>query len=276
MFRFGLEVVVSDFRTQSAVNATCPAALRSLYLNLLKKSLTNTLFDFEPNVDDDEFRFVRDRAEHYVKGGAVSMLPLARLDNIEDCISDILEKGVPGDLIETGVWRGGATIFMRAVLKAHGVTDRSVWVADSFEGLPVPDAEKYPLEAKVQQGPVLQKAYNNLAVGLEEVQRNFQAYGMMDGQVRFLKGWFRDTLPLAPIPALSILRLDGDFYESTMDALVHLYDHLSVGGYAIVDDYGEDSWTYCRKAIDEFRRERGIDEPLLQVDSKCFYWKRAR
>ena len=81
---------------QPATNAASPAALRSLYLNLLKRFLTNTLFDLEPDIDDDEFRFVRDRAEHYVKGAALSMLPLARLDNIENCIADVLERGVPG------------------------------------------------------------------------------------------------------------------------------------------------------------------------------------
>lgn len=255
--------------------AATPVALRSLYLDLLKRSLTNTLFDAEPDIDDDEFRFVLARANHYVKGAALSMLPLARMDNIADCIADVLEHDVPGDLIETGVWRGGAAIFMRGVLKAHGVTDRSVWAADSFEGLPTPNAEEFPLEAKAQQGPVLQKAYNNLAVSLEEVQRNFQAYGLLDDQVHFLKGWFKDSLPSAPIAALSILRLDGDFYESTRDSLGNLYHRVSVGGYVIVDDYGEDSWTYCRRAVDEFRREHDIREPLVPVDSKCFYWKKT-
>src|SRR5450432_1013418 len=259
--------------TEKAANSEVP---RSLYLSLLKRSLTNTLFEAEPDPDEDEFRFVRERANHYVKGAALSMLPLVRLDNIESCIVDVLENGVPGDLIETGVWRGGATIFMRAVLKAYGVTDRAVWAADSFEGLPTPDAEKFPLEAKVQLGPVMQKAYNNLMVSLEEVNRNFQAYALLDDQVHFLKGWFKDTLPTAPIRTLALLRLDGDFYESTRDSLVSLYDRVSVGGYVIVDDYGEESWTYCRRAVDEFREERGIVEPLFKVDSKCTYWKRVR
>ena len=194
---------MTETNTQSASNAANPAVSRSLYLNLLKRSLTNTLFDLEPDIDDDEFRFVRDRANHYVKGAAISMLPLGRLDNIENCVVDVLENGVPGDLIETGIWRGGATIFMRAILKAYGVTDRSVWAADSFEGLPTPDAEKFPLEAKVQQGPVIQKAYNNLAVSLEEVRRNFQAYEMLDDQVHFLKAGLRIRFPprrFAPLP----------------------------------------------------------------------------
>jgi hypothetical protein len=255
------------------VNQDTPA---NLYLDLLKRSLTNTIFDVEPDIDDDEFRFTMQRVSHYVDSYAVSMIPLARFDNIQKCVVNILSSGIPGDLIEAGVWRGGATIFMRGVLKALGVTDRLVWAADSFEGLPTPDAERFPLEAKAQAGPVMQKSYHNLAVGVEEVRRNFTAYGLMDDQVRFLKGWFKDTLPTAPIDALSLMRLDGDFYESTRDGLNFLFDRLSVGGYVIVDDYGEDSWTYCRRAVDEFRAERSIEDPMIAVDSKCFYWQRTR
>jgi hypothetical protein len=247
-----------------------------MYLDLLKRSLTNTIFQDEPDTNDDEFRFVMQFAAHYMNSYAVSMITLARFDNIKNCIENIIRNNVPGDLIETGVWRGGASIFMRAVLKAYGVTDRLVWAADSFEGLPKPDPDRFPLEAKVQSGPVVQKLYRNLAAGLDEVKRNFAAYGLLDDQVRFLKGWFKDTLPTAPIRALSLMRLDGDFYESTKDGLNYLYDRLSMGGYVILDDYGEDSWTYCRRAVDEFRSERHIEAPLIAVDSKCFYWQRTQ
>ena len=246
-----------------------------LYLNLLKRSLSNTIFHSEPIIDDDQFRFVIESVQHYVNSDAVSMITLARFDNIKDCIVSILQDRIPGDFIETGVWRGGAAIFMRGALKAYGVTDRLVWAADSFEGLPEPDAELFPLEAKVQAGPVIQKAYHNLAVSLEEVKRNFAAYELLDNQVKFLKGWFCDTLPHAPIDTLSLIRLDGDFYQSTMDSLTGLYDRLAVGGYVIIDDYGEDAWTYCRKAVDEFRAERQIDDPLIVVDSSCVCWRRS-
>ncbi len=202
------------------------------------------------------------------------MLPLSRLQNIQDCVLSAVADGVPGDLIETGVWRGGATIFMRGILKALDVRDRTVWVADSFEGLPEPDAEKFPIEAKAHHGVVMKKAYQHFAVGLDEVQRNFEAYGLLDEQIRFLKGWFKDTLPTAPIEQLAVMRLDGDYYESTTDALNNLYDKLSVGGFAIIDDYGEDTWTYCRAAVDDFRAARGIISPMVRVDSCCYYWRR--
>jgi O-methyltransferase len=259
-----------------AGRTTALSATADLYLNLLKKSLTNTIFEAEPDPDEEYApRYVEGFVRHYIKGSAVSMLPLARFENLQYCIVDALAHHVPGDLIETGVWRGGATIFMRGVLKALGIADRNVWVADSFEGLPVPDEERFPVEAKTHRGPMMNKAYGHFAVGLEEVRRNFQAFGLLDDQVRFLRGWFKDTLPTAPINQIAVMRLDGDYYESTMDGLVNLYDKLSIGGYAIIDDYGEDTWTYCRKAVDEFRSERRISDPIIRVDTKCYYWQRT-
>lgn len=200
---------------------------------------------------------------------AHTMIGLKRLDNIQSCVESVLADGVPGDLIETGVWRGGATIFMRAVLKAYGVQDRNVWVADSFEGLPPPDAEKYPQDAGDRHHTA-----RELAISLEQVKSNFERYGLLDGQVRFLKGWFRDTLPTAPIEKLAVARLDGDMYESTMDALVNLYPKLSVGGYLIVDDYG--AVPACRQAVHDYREAHGISEELVDIDWTGVYWRRAR
>ena len=198
--------------------------------------------------------------------GAETMIGLKRLNNLENCILDVLRNGVPGDLIETGVWRGGATIFMRAVLKAYRQEDRVVWVADSFRGLPKPNATEYPADA----GDTLWRV-KQLAIPLEEVKENFRRYGLLDDQVQFLAGWFRDTLPTAPIERLAVLRLDGDLYESTMDALAHLYPKLSPGGYVIVDDYALPN---CRAAVDEYRRQHQITEPLARIDQNAQFWQR--
>jgi macrocin-O-methyltransferase TylF-like protien len=268
------------YQSRQTVDLPLPAnAERSmeLYVDLLKRSLTNTIFRDEPDVNRDETaRYVAAAIIHYQKSSAVSMLPLTRLDNLQFCITDVVQRGVRGDLVETGVWRGGATIFMRAMLKIFDVTDRSVWVADSFEGLPEPDAKKFPLEAQAFKSAAMTKYYKQMSVGLEEVRRNFQAYGMLDDQVKFLKGWFKDTLPSAPIESIAVLRLDGDYYESTRDALTNLYKKVSIGGYVIVDDYGEDSWTYCRQAVDEFRLEYGITDPMLRVDKPCVFWRKTK
>ena len=195
------------------------------------------------------------------------MIGRARLDSLHECVVDVIRNRVSGDLIETGVWRGGATIFMRAVLEAYGDTERSVWVADSFRGLPKPDAERYPADS----GDAFW-TMSELAIPVEDVRANFRKFGLLDDRVRFLEGWFRDTLPSAPIDSLSIIRLDGDMYESTMDGLRHLYPKLSVGGYLIVDDFG--AVPACKAAVEDYRAEHGIAEPIRQIDWTGVYWKR--
>lgn len=196
-----------------------------------------------------------------------SMIGRKRMDNIQYCVERILAEKVPGDLIETGVWRGGATIFMRGLLAAYEVKDRTVWVADSFEGVPPPT---YPQD----KGVHLEKSVLPvLAVSMEKVERLFDRYNLLDEQVRFLKGWFRDTLPNAPIKKLSLLRLDGDLYESTMDALTALYDKVSAGGYIIVDDYNDIPG--CKAAVDEFRQKRQIEDELDEIDFSGVFWRKT-
>jgi O-methyltransferase len=199
---------------------------------------------------------------------AESMAGLRRLDNLQHCVTDVLAREVPGDLIETGAWRGGVTIFMRAILEAYGDPDRQVWVADSFQGLPRPDPERWPAEAGDEHWTM-----DQLAVPLEEVQANFARYGLLDERVRFLPGWFKDTLPSAPIQRLAVLRLDGDMYGSTMEALEALYPKLSPGGYVIVDDYG--AIPQCKEAVTDFRGAHGIIDPMETVDWTGVYWQRS-
>ena len=198
-----------------------------------------------------------------------SMIGRKRLDNIQECINQIIKHDIPGDFIETGVWRGGAVIFMRALLRHYGIRDRIVWAADSFEGLPKPDVATYGSKA----GHDLSEEIR-LKVSLEEVKENFSAFGLLDDQVRFLKGWFRDTLPGAPIKQLALLRLDGDLYESTMDALDALYHRVSPGGFVIVDDYG--SWESCKLAVHDFRAKHQINEEIKPIDWTGVYWQVAR
>ena len=204
-----------------------------------------------------------------------TMIGLANLNNIQACVEEVIRTGVEGDLMEAGVWRGGATIFMRAVLKAHGVTDRTVWVVDSFEGLPALTAETTAYKddcsidvATLNGGGPMRLG---LAVSLERVKENFAKFDLLDDQVRFLKGWFRNTLHTAPIKSLSILRLDADAYQSTMDVLNALYSKVSVGGYVIVDDYN--SWPHCKQAVDDFRKANGVQEAIIKIDEYAVFWK---
>jgi hypothetical protein len=196
-----------------------------------------------------------------------TMIGHQRLDNIHDLLDIIVRDRIPGDLIETGVWRGGATIFMRGYLASRGITDRRVWVADSFAGLPVPSTQQ-------DQGLDFSAAvYPILAISRQAVEDLFRRYDLLDDQVAFLEGWFKDTLPAAPMEKLALLRLDGDLYESTRDALTHLYHKLSPGGFVIVDDYFD--FKACRQAVDEFRDNVGDQAPLQRIDWTGVYWRKA-
>jgi O-methyltransferase len=251
------------------------AGLEEAYVHLLKLCLTGLVSPeplgarrardwsalFPMPVDDAQ------RAEG--RGWAINaytLTSLARLQNLQDCVEDVLSSDVPGDLIEAGVWRGGASIFMRTLLALRS-SDRLVFVADSFEGLPAPDVDRYAADA----GRQLHR-FGFLSVSLEQVRDNFRRFGVLDDQVRFVKGWFRDSLPALAGHEWSLIRLDGDLYESTIGSLENLYPSLSVGGYLIVDDYG--ALPPCRQAVDDYRKVHGIEEEIRPVDHTCVYWRR--
>jgi O-methyltransferase len=198
---------------------------------------------------------------------AETMIGKVRLDHLQRCIEQVLAEGVAGDLIEAGVWRGGAAILMRAVLEAHEASDRTVWLADSFEGLPEPDPSRFPAD----RGLRLDR-YSELSVSLEQVRQAFDRYGLLDDRVRFLPGWFSDTLPPLRDRTWALVHIDADLYQSTSEALDNLYPSLAPGGFVIVDDYGV--LGPCRRAVDDFRARHDIGEELERVDSSAVFWRR--
>ncbi len=250
--------------------------IRSLYLDLMRKCLTGLVYDdpamaVEYSRTGDTRPFDRDTRERGLDwpANAQSMIGHKRMLQLQRAAEFVIERGIPGDFIETGVWRGGSCILMRAVLKAYGVNNRKVWVADSFAGLPPPDPTRYPADVD----STFHK-FEALAVPLATVQENFRRYDLLDDQVRFLVGWFKDTLPQAPIEKLAILRLDGDMYQSTMDALMALYGKVSSGGFIIVDDYGVVE--SCRIAISDFRKMEKITETIYDIDGTGVFWQKLR
>ncbi|MEV6229246.1 TylF/MycF family methyltransferase [Saccharopolyspora shandongensis] len=256
-----------------ALNLQAPQrdAGAELYLDLLKKVLTNVIYEDAPNGrwQGERPYDAGARAEGQDwPSAAHTMVGLKRLDHLHRCLDRIRADDVPGDLIETGVWRGGVCIFMRAFLKAHRDHDRVVWVADSFQGIPTTMPESHPADREL----ALHEYNDVLAVPKSTVEDNFRCYGLLDDQVGFLAGWFRDTLPDAPIERLALLRLDGDLYESTENTLNHLYDKLSPGGFVIVDDYAIPA---CRDAVDDFRARHGITEPIEVIDTTGVCWRRV-
>jgi O-methyltransferase len=196
----------------------------------------------------------------------LTMVGLTRLDDLQRCVESVVANGVDGDLIEAGAWRGGASILMRATLDSLGADDRTVWVADSFRGLPPPDRERFPEDRELDLSPL-----DYLAVPIDEVRGYFARFGCEHG-VRYVEGLFTDTLPTLRGHRWSVVRLDGDTYESTWVGLDSLYPGLSAGGYLIVDDYL--LIEECRRAVDDYRREHGITEPIEDVDWNGVRWRR--
>jgi O-methyltransferase len=240
-----------------------------LYADLLIRAISNTIYGDLPQDPWSSGAYdpgIRGEGRDW-PSQAHTMVGVKRLQNLCDLTRRALDAGVTGDLIETGVWRGGACILMRGLLAAYGDKARRVVVADSFDGLPPPRADEYPADSGDTH-----HTFRQLAITLDQVKANFAAYDLLDGQVEFLKGWFRDTLPGLRTRQWAVIRLDGDMYESTMDGLVNLYDGLSPGGFIIVDDYG--AIPACKAAVDDFRALRGIDAEITWVDWTGVWWQK--
>ncbi len=237
------------------------------YLNLLEASLTGMLFEDTPFDlwSGGKFDPTKRLLGQDWPSLSFSMIGSVRMRNLRYACETVLLDGIQGDFIETGVWRGGACILMRGILEAYGDDIRRVFVADSFAGLPSPDTENFPADAGDQH-----HTYSQLQVSRAEVENNFRRFGLLDERVFVLEGWFKDTLPSAPIDQLAVLRLDGDMYESTIEALEALYHKVSYGGFVIVDDY---VLTPCAKAVNDFRERYGVTSPILPIDGTGTYWR---
>lgn len=259
---------------------------RSAYLDLLRRNLTRYGSDELVPVGWQRFGRALFNTRNYLlvrkrpfnekarklgldwPADALTMIGMQRLTSLQHCVETVLEQDIPGDVVECGVWRGGASILMRAVLSAYGDEKRSVWLCDSFEGVPPPDIAHY----EADKGINLHRAAGVLAVPQEQVRSNFERYGLLDDRVRFIPGWFKDTLQGAPIDRISVLRLDGDLYESTIQALDALYPRLSSGGFCIIDDYH--AIDACRQAVGDYRTAHGVTAEIEEIDGTGVLWRK--
>lgn len=250
-------------------DACCSAdveALRDLYLSTLKGSLTGILLETPSFADANSADNLvpynhksRMSGEDWPAYGQ-TMVGMHRLENLEKLGIRLLRHRVPGDFFECGVWRGGASIFMRGFLKAYQSKDRNVHVVDSFEGLP---------KASTGEDNDNWAAMGLLKVPQEAVKKNFQKYGLLDDQVQFHKGFFRNSLPVVRQELketksnIALLRLDGDMYESTMNIFFNLAEFLSPGACIVVDDY---CIPECKKAVQQFLTMHDLSPKINIID----------
>ncbi len=258
-------------------------SLRRAYLALLKLSLCDLT-----GASTREVRWTSDKRvfsrtltdaqqlRHRAEGkdwplDGLTMVGLRRLEDLQACVESIVADGVPGDLIEAGAWRGGASILIRATLDGLGARDRTLWVADSFQGFPAPDgagsAADQALEADLSR-------VGFLAPPLDSVAEHFARFGVAEG-VEFVPGFFEETMASLRGRTWSLVRLDADTYRATRVVLDALYPGLEAGGYLIVDDYFHPYLPEsCRRAVDDYRAEHAISEPVTQIDWNGARWRK--
>jgi len=195
-----------------------------------------------------------------------TMIGKKRLDNLHNILVSVVDRSIDGDFIECGVWRGGASIFARIVLDLYHQCHRTVYVADSFAGLP-------PSKSTLDPIPFDNQPF--LEVPLDKVKHHFKKFNLNpDENVQFIKGFFSESLPLwkSKIAKLAVLRLDGDMYESCADIMANLYEKVSVGGYVIVDDW---FGFPCKDAVESFFRHHSQQISVDDVDGTSVYFMKT-
>lgn len=195
---------------------------------------------------------------------AETMVGLSRLNQMHRALESIEDEGIPGHVLEAGVWRGGVGIFSAAFLSLRAENTRKVYLADSFSGLPKPS------EQFEQDRSDIHHTIGYLSASEAEVRANFGRYLVPLEGVEFVSGYFQDTMPTLDVDQLAILRLDGDMYESTAVVLANLYDRVSPGGFVIVDD-----WTLpARKAVEDFLSTRAEHPTVVDIDGSSVYFRK--
>lgn len=191
----------------------------------------------------------------------LTLLTKGQLDLIDDLLTGIKDRAIPGDCIEAGVWRGGAVIAMRAMLDELGLADRQLIAADSFTGIPP--------STRFRHDPV-DLWPDRWIASLDEVRANIAAAEMDDGRIELLEGLFVDTLPGLAARQFAFIRLDSDSHDSVTDSLEALYPLLSPGGVIVIDDW---HLIGCRLAVDSYRAANGITAPITVTAGNGFWVK---
>jgi O-methyltransferase/8-demethyl-8-(2,3-dimethoxy-alpha-L-rhamnosyl)tetracenomycin-C 4'-O-methyltransferase len=263
MFRLQMNNRVNSSALASGKSIACGG----LYLDLLERCLTGMIVEnpsTESGADGKCDPATRAAGREWPSQGQ-TRVGSARMRNLRQLCETVITEGVPGDFIEAGVRRDGACIYMRGILAAHGDTSRRVFVADSVRGLPERNEMEYRRDGEHTR--------SSGQMSRQEVEANFRQYGLLDGRIVFLDGWFKDTLPAAPVEVLSVVRLDGDTYESTIGRLEVLCGKVSPGGFVIVDNY---TLPACRQAVEDFRSRNKIEAELHGVDAAAMWWQVPR
>jgi O-methyltransferase len=184
-----------------------------------------------------------------------------RIVALAESVRYVNRNGIPGAIVECGVWRGGSVMVAAMVLLDAGEKSRELLLFDTFEGMTAPGARDVSLSGKHAVASAPEGSCESTEA---EVTENLRSTGYPPERIRLLKGRVEETLPGNAPEQIALLRLDTDWYESTRHELLHLYPRLSPGGVLIVDDYGH--WSGARQAVDEYFATLARPPLLLRID----------
>lgn len=217
--------------------------------------LVYTLLDLRSRLADAKDALLPGEfAKLYRQVRPYTMCSRARLRGLHDAVQYALDHGIPGDIVECGAARGGSAALMGLMLTNE--PHRTLWLFDTFEGLPPPTTDDPDYE-------LAQAFVGTFRADLAEVVELLKRLNLAE-RTRLIKGLFQDTVPVSPVRAIAVLHLDGDWYQSVKVCLDHLYDRVSPGGVVQIDDYGH--WAGARKAVDEFFARRGLRLGMKYLD----------
>jgi len=188
-----------------------------------------------------------------------TMTSKERLLGVIDAVRYLCQAGVPGDIVECGVWKGGSMMAAAATLIAEGETGRNLYLFDTYEGMAAPTERDRDMAGN-RASTMHEKTPNWCQAGLEEVKKNLLSTDYPVDRLHFIPGKVEETLPHKDLGQIALLRLDTDWYESTRHELTHLFSLLVERGVLIVDDFGH--WQGAREAVEEYFREH-VEYPLL-------------
>lgn len=199
-----------------------------------------------------------------------TMTSVERMYSLYEATRYVLDRGISGDFVECGVWRGGSAMLIAMMLKNRNVRDRKLYLYDTFEGMSAPTADDKDFRGQ-QATQLMEKNADNKETSvwcladLREVKHNMGLTALPADQIVYVQGKVEDTIPATlPTGDIALLRLDTDWYESTWHELVHLYPRLVEHGILIIDDYGH--WEGCRKAVDHYFEQEKIRMLLHRID----------
>lgn len=238
-------ILLSDLKLEKNYNLIINSAPRELSTNEKEFLLKYKKFVDSPNI--------------------YSMCESKDIDQIKILLENIIRNNIPGCIVETGIWKGGMAMWMKAILMHHN-NNRNIYLYDIFGKFPPPSNPKDNYIHSITD------VLFEHAPTVTDVQHNFQKFGLFDSDIKFIIGDIINTVPQNQLDQIALLHCDSDYYESTKVVLENFYWKISKGGYIIIDDYNNE-YLACKQAVDEFRTKYNIYTPIIKISEGSVYWE---